>query len=249
MDPDRVLRYLTGQLPAQEAAAMREWLEADPARAEQMRIMVEAWRQTFGLPEAEADASWERIARQTTQQSSDGTLIPIEPRLAGRGTSAPGDDASRAPRRGRSGDSRRRGRPAVFGRRGSGAARGRAGRTITRAARTRWAAILLLVASGAALWTQRARFLPEPTLQSFATAAGQRVTLTLAGGSRVLLGPESELRFPEHWSWPWSPGREREVHLDGIAYFDVVHDPRRPFVVNADGGVTRVLGTDRKSVV
>lgn len=217
MDPDRALRYLTGRMSADEAAEIEAWLDADPARAEQMRVIAHAWRQALDLPPAGAadlDASWARIAARTTEREADATLIPIEPRLAARRMTA--------------------GRPPAHARkRASG--RGRALRRI--------AMVALLIGGG--YWALGGRLMPEPSLQSFATDAGQRVTLTLAGGTTVMLGPESELRFPERWSgaWPWTRSRARETHLDGVGYFDVAHDPRRPFVVHAAGTETRVLGT------
>jgi ferric-dicitrate binding protein FerR (iron transport regulator) len=118
-----------------------------------------------------------------------------------------------------------------------------AGRDVMHGARQsrtwlRWAAgIVLLI--GAALWSPvRDAYAPEPMFQSYATAAGQRATLTLADGSRALLGPESELRFPERLR-----RNSRDVELHGVAYFEVASDPDRPFRVHAQGVVTRVHGT------
>ncbi len=41
---------------------------------------------------------------------------------------------------------------------------------------------------------------------------------------------------------PFAPG-QRDVHLEGEAYFSVVHDPGRPFVVHTAGGAVRDIGT------
>jgi ferric-dicitrate binding protein FerR (iron transport regulator) len=38
-------------------------------------------------------------------------------------------------------------------------------------------------------------------------------------------------------------GKTREVVLDGEAYFDVVKQPQRPFIVHVSGYDIRVLGT------
>ena len=63
--------------------------------------------------------------------------------------------------------------------------------------------------------------------------------LTLADGTRVWLNAETVLKFPAAFE-----GRQREVYLQGEAYFEVMPDSLRPFqVVLADGGSVEVLGT------
>jgi transmembrane sensor len=62
--------------------------------------------------------------------------------------------------------------------------------------------------------------------------------LRLADGSSMVLAPESKLWVPSDFG-----GVAREVRLQGEAYFDVVHDSTRPFVVHTEESITRVLGT------
>lgn len=62
--------------------------------------------------------------------------------------------------------------------------------------------------------------------------------LTLKDGSVVTLQPGSEITMREGF------GRKvRRVHLRGEAFFDVVRDPARPFIVNSGEVTTHVLGT------
>lgn len=69
------------------------------------------------------------------------------------------------------------------------------------------------------------------------TVAGQVDSVRLADGTQVDLGGSSAIRID-------AGGRERLVTLvAGEAFFDVAHDPARPFVVNARGLELRVLGT------
>jgi transmembrane sensor len=70
------------------------------------------------------------------------------------------------------------------------------------------------------------------------TARGQRATVELRDGSHVTLGADSRLSIPADFG-----EATRTVTLDGEAYFDVVHDARRPFDVRTGFAVTRVLGT------
>jgi ferric-dicitrate binding protein FerR (iron transport regulator) len=112
--------------------------------------------------------------------------------------------------------------------------------------RTRWyASPLLRVAALLAVVIGTAVLLSPPhdvffaaPLRSYATTVGERTTLQLGDGSRIVLGPASEIRLPSRF-----PRDQREVHLRGTAYFEVAPDPDRPFRVHAGGTVTRVLGT------
>ncbi len=74
--------------------------------------------------------------------------------------------------------------------------------------------------------------------RTFATARGRRTEFRLPDGTRVALAPESRV------TWKTSAGApSREVLLQGEAYFDVVHDARRPFHVRALNAVIRDVGT------
>lgn len=67
---------------------------------------------------------------------------------------------------------------------------------------------------------------------------GAEYKVVLADGSVVHLNADSELRYPEHFGTG-----DRTVELIGEAYFDIKHDPEKPFiVVNGDMKIT-VTGT------
>jgi transmembrane sensor len=68
------------------------------------------------------------------------------------------------------------------------------------------------------------------------TAAGERIEIKLADGSVITLGPASTLRY--------STDAERNVSLEGLANFNVVHDAARPFVVKAGNATATDLGTE-----
>lgn len=67
---------------------------------------------------------------------------------------------------------------------------------------------------------------------------GKPVGILLEDSSIVMLAPESELTFPEKFA-----PEKREVHLKGEAFFQISHNPDRPFLVKTKELVTRVLGT------
>lgn len=77
------------------------------------------------------------------------------------------------------------------------------------------------------------------TYQQVETVVGQVKKITLPDGSMVWVNALSSLRVPKSFGKP-----TRALYLDeGEAYFEVAHDPSKPFVVHSRGLSTRVLGT------
>jgi transmembrane sensor len=64
------------------------------------------------------------------------------------------------------------------------------------------------------------------------------ILLVLSDGSRVTLQKNSKVSYSEKFD-----GQLREVYLSGEAFFEVTKDAARPFMVYANGLVTKVLGT------
>lgn len=67
---------------------------------------------------------------------------------------------------------------------------------------------------------------------------GGEFQLVLADGTRVWLNAQTEFRYPVNFT-----GDSRQVYLNGEAYFEVVKDERRPFIVRTEAVDIRVLGT------
>ena len=80
---------------------------------------------------------------------------------------------------------------------------------------------------------------PEIRYITKTTQRGQRATITLGDGSTVQLNAESAITFPEQFP---SSG-ERSIQLQGEAFFEVSHNPEKPFIVDAGDLKTTVLGT------
>lgn len=68
---------------------------------------------------------------------------------------------------------------------------------------------------------------------------GKRFELQLSDGTIVHLNSGTTLKYPVKFI----AGENRQVFLDGEAFFDVTKDKTHPFVVNADNLNVRVLGT------
>ena len=67
---------------------------------------------------------------------------------------------------------------------------------------------------------------------------GQKISLKLPDGTQVKLNADSKLTVPEKFS-----GSSREVELIGEAYFDVVKDPSKPFIIKMPEFSVEVKGT------
>lgn len=78
----------------------------------------------------------------------------------------------------------------------------------------------------------------KPQIYTVKVPLGTSHTLTLEDGTRVVLFPGSELKFPAHFS-----KTERLVTLLGEAYFDVAREEVRQFNVQAREASVTVLGT------
>jgi ferric-dicitrate binding protein FerR (iron transport regulator) len=68
-------------------------------------------------------------------------------------------------------------------------------------------------------------------------STANRQLINLPDGSKVVLNANSKLEYPAGFD------QTREVYLDGEAYFDIAHDPEKPFIVHTGSLSTKVLGT------
>lgn len=76
-------------------------------------------------------------------------------------------------------------------------------------------------------------------MRCVSTPRGMDFKVILNDGTEVWLNAESKISFPSAFI-----DGERKVSVEGEAYFKVVRDEERPFIVNVDGKDVRVLGTE-----
>lgn len=67
---------------------------------------------------------------------------------------------------------------------------------------------------------------------------GTRKKITLGDGSVVILNSNSNIQVPDDFNQG-----DRQVLLDGAAFFEVVHNPQKPFTVHAKNLATVDIGT------
>jgi ferric-dicitrate binding protein FerR (iron transport regulator) len=99
------------------------------------------------------------------------------------------------------------------------------------------AAVLLLVAAAGILFLK-----DDHRMISYTTKYGETARIVLPDSSVVLLNGNTRLSFRKHWP---SNG-DREVHIDGEAYFSVKHTKtdQKFFVRMNDHSSVQVLGTE-----
>ncbi len=78
----------------------------------------------------------------------------------------------------------------------------------------------------------------EPLMASISSPRGQITSMTLFDGSTVWLNSESTIRY----SSDFNKGN-REVYVEGEAYFEVTKDHRNPFIVHLENSEIKVHGT------
>jgi transmembrane sensor len=204
IDWDALARYIAGESSADEAKAMRRWLDARADRAK----LVAALERSLGRlayqapPDLDVEGALRRVRARVDHP--DVRPLPDAGTIAARRTSAPVR------------------RWSVVG--------------------LRAAAVVAAIAVGTAVLWQSG---DDPDGQrtaaaarEYATGVGQRDSLRLADGTRVVLGPGSRLAIDQGYG-----GSHREVELRGEAYFDVAHRGAHPFTVRAGNAIIRDVGT------
>lgn len=206
-------RFLTGESPADEERAIRARLEADVDRAALVSALDAA------LPRHDEPPLSPREV-----ESALASVMARRDRPLDASPEVSSDVVPLAARR-RAGPARRAPQ--------------------WRAAALRAAAVLVVVAGLSVVWRgSRTRRPTAPDVGGVAAAGvhatriGQVDTVRLADGSTVVLGPESRLALGEGFG-----GRSREIRFEGQAFFDVVHDDARPFVVRTTNATLRDVGT------
>jgi len=81
-------------------------------------------------------------------------------------------------------------------------------------------------------------YLKQPGILHVMTSYGEKKEITLPDGSTVLLNSMSSVTYPEKMT-----GKTREVTLQGEAYFSVIKNPDKTFIVKAKDTEIKVLGT------
>ena len=100
------------------------------------------------------------------------------------------------------------------------------------------ASVLVLVSAGWFWMNNNRPTTAEPKQEAIEAKNGSRSRSLLPDGTTVWLNAGSKLSYDDDFT-----GATREVRLEGEAFFDVVKQPDRPFIVHTSGIDIKVLGT------
>ena len=214
-------RHLAAEATASERADLRAWVQADPTHLQILTTVTRAWeRAAEAAPApvlfspADVEAAWQRFRPlMATATYPTPVAEPVDAPAAQPVAIAPAVPAAR---------------PIWPLQR--------------RAAARRWqlvAGLALLLGAGfvfAKTWLFKAQ---EHAL-TYASADGRR-QIQLPDGSTVWLNAHSRLRYTG--AGPAPAHGLRAVQLTGEAYFEVQHNPDRPFIVSTATARVRVTGT------
>lgn len=215
---EKLAKYFAGELTTEETKKMKIWIESDPQREDQVNFMYEIWAESGRLPfQVDIDKAWQNLEYNIEQlDKSKGT--------------APDSITENQYRH------------KIQYSRNSGQSAKKPG-TIVRRIAIVAAAVLLILSTGLftylyhfeLLQPERAEIIAKKILT---TKNGERAVYSLSDGSKVILHAGSTIEIPLDFNI-----NQRELFLEGEAYFEVVHNPEIPFIVHSGEAYTKVLGT------
>ncbi|MFT3950146.1 MAG: DUF4974 domain-containing protein [Agriterribacter sp.] len=100
------------------------------------------------------------------------------------------------------------------------------------------AACMVLIIGTTIFYRLQNRTAPVASPFSYITKLAEKKSLILPDGSKVILNAGSKLTVDAGFG-----KQDRKLQLDGEAFFDVVHDSSKPFVVQTSRMDVKVLGT------
>lgn len=103
----------------------------------------------------------------------------------------------------------------------------------------KYAAIVILSLSVGALLAHFSGLTKSDNqLASISSPRGQITSLTLFDGTTVWLNSETTIKYSSDFN-----KKEREVFVEGEAYFEVIHNDKLPFIVDVGASKVKVYGT------
>lgn len=209
-----LLRHLSGETTIEDAEQIEAWLASDPQNEKLMALLQTAWDSPEkDVKPSNLEAAWERVSTKA------GITIPLEEIPA---------QVLRMPIADSHGEDRvsatyRHHRISVY-------------------QMLRYAAVVVFILSLPLIYIilsqSPASQAQSVEMEKLVVEYGKQAQLSLSDGTIVKLDAGSELVYPKEFS-----GNTREVHLIGEGYFEVAHNPEKPFIVHANGAKIRVLGT------
>lgn len=215
-----IQKYITGQCTEEESERIQEWMNSSPANRRLFDELQQIWDlappENFHVDAEKALGRNKSIRHRTGKSPEDFFNEHSEKRFGTKTGNS--QDLSRFPR--------------VQKRKQSAGNFLRVAAVLIVAVTVGWYAGIYFKNSDKSMNQQ------SVAMQEIATKKGEKTEITFSDGSRVILNSASTLRFPKIFR-----GKQREVFLNGEAYFDVVHNSTRPFLVETAQAQIKDLGT------
>ena len=212
MNEELLMRFLTRKCTKEELHDVENWISADPANAEWLFGMERVWLLKDELrysDREEIKAAYRRFI-STIQPAASQGRDRSDVRIKPAGSS----------------------RPVGFGK----PSRSRNMYHVWMKYAAAVAVVFLLSVN--IYQAFRNKLSDEVVANTIEVPVGQRVSITLADGSKVWLNSGSILNYPAKFD-----RKSRTVRLDGEGYFEVTHNENVPFIVNTGKQKITVLGT------
>lgn len=100
------------------------------------------------------------------------------------------------------------------------------------------AAFLLIPILGLGIWFGVSQYQSAGRYTETIAPRGQKSQIVLADGTKVWLNSDTKIKYPGNFS-----KNQRDVYLDGEAFFEVTKNAHQPFIVHTSGVNVKVLGT------
>ncbi|MFH5882710.1 FecR family protein [Halalkalibaculum sp. DA3122] len=216
-----LIRYIRGECTTEDKRGVEELIRTNPEINEKYEELKRTWEETrnFRL-ERNKENSWRSVEQRIEEHEEAETPI-YELNVPGKTESSLGSQPGSQQR-------------SPSGRR-------------KKSRRVKWgvglaAALLLMGFVSYLLLSPRLTGMLQqanPVMEKIATQPGERVSVTFSDGTRVRLNSASTIRLPKKFD-----GDLREIELvEGEAYFEVITQKNRPFVVHTSRADIEVLGT------
>ena len=213
-----IAEYFAGELTSSETKEIESWIKSSPKREKQLKKLYQVWKESQFPPyQLDEESSWEKL------QHSISAAEELE-------QSSGGFEAA-------SGD----------GSRGGNNLRLHGSHARSAKKFTKNNSVLLVAASILVVGILISIFvfmndhsdMDEGTgFSEIVVRDGEKATYSLKDGSRIVMHAGSRLKVPDDYY-----DNDRQLFLEGEAYFEVSHDPDKPFVVYSHNSYTRVVGT------
>lgn len=214
LDWNKILRYLSGESSFSEKLEITKWMESNPENEEFIQFLELIWQmEPAKRKNIDVDSAWERFHSKYS----------LGDEVKGNESDASGSNFLQSPKL----------------------------QVQSKKKATNWIRYVALAASFLLAILISLQFVnnvvveddqivsDEVEFRELKTEKGQRTRIILTDGSVIHLNGDSYLRIPRRFM----AGEDREVHLDGEAYFEIASSEDVRFRVFAGETVTTVLGT------